>query len=123
MEKLDNLVAEHIADRLLQPERLEKILVSRMAEGVTAGTMRISGRFCGISAIARFCYPHLYPHLWRGLHGTTVASHGRDNPVGTATPSAAEKLDAWREGKGVNRSTAIRRFVEQALRRGKQRPG
>src|SRR5258708_38652840 len=34
MEKLDNLVAEHIADRLLQPERLEKILVSRMAEGV-----------------------------------------------------------------------------------------
>ena len=28
MEKLDNLVAEHIADRLLQPERLEEILAS-----------------------------------------------------------------------------------------------
>jgi len=28
MKKLDNLVAEHIADRLLQPERLEDILAS-----------------------------------------------------------------------------------------------
>ncbi len=28
MEKLDNLVAEHIADRLLQPERLEEVLAS-----------------------------------------------------------------------------------------------
>jgi hypothetical protein len=28
MEKLDNLVAEHMADRLLQPERLEEILAS-----------------------------------------------------------------------------------------------
>lgn len=28
MEKLDNLVAEHLADRLLQPERLEEILAS-----------------------------------------------------------------------------------------------
>jgi len=28
MGKLDNLVAEHIADRLLQPERLEEILAS-----------------------------------------------------------------------------------------------
>jgi site-specific DNA recombinase len=28
MEKLDNLVAQHIADRLLQPERLEEILAS-----------------------------------------------------------------------------------------------
>ncbi|MGO8915152.1 MAG: hypothetical protein ACLQJR_04525 [Stellaceae bacterium] len=28
MEKLDSLVAEHIADRLLQPERLEEILAS-----------------------------------------------------------------------------------------------
>ena len=28
MEKLDNLVAEHIADRLLQPERLEEVLSS-----------------------------------------------------------------------------------------------
>ena len=28
MEKLDDLVAEHIADRLLQPERLEEILAS-----------------------------------------------------------------------------------------------
>lgn len=28
MERLDSLVAEHIADRLLQPERLEEILAS-----------------------------------------------------------------------------------------------
>ena len=28
MEKLDNLIAEHIADRLLQPERLEEVLAS-----------------------------------------------------------------------------------------------
>jgi site-specific DNA recombinase len=28
MEKLDNLVAEHIADRLLQPERLEEVLAT-----------------------------------------------------------------------------------------------
>ena len=28
LEKLDNLVAEHLADRLLQPERLEEILAS-----------------------------------------------------------------------------------------------
>src|SRR3990170_5629787 len=28
MEKLDNLVAEHIANRLLQPERLEEVLAS-----------------------------------------------------------------------------------------------
>ena len=28
MEKLDDLVAEHLADRLLQPERLEEILAS-----------------------------------------------------------------------------------------------
>jgi hypothetical protein len=28
MDKLDNLVAEHIADRLLQPERLEEVLAS-----------------------------------------------------------------------------------------------
>jgi broad specificity phosphatase PhoE len=28
MDKLDSLVAEHIADRLLQPERLEEILAS-----------------------------------------------------------------------------------------------
>ena len=28
MEKLDSLVAEHIADRLLQPERLEEVLAS-----------------------------------------------------------------------------------------------
>ena len=28
MEKLDNLVAEHLADRLLQPARLEEILAS-----------------------------------------------------------------------------------------------
>jgi site-specific DNA recombinase len=28
MEKLDNLVAEHLAGRLLQPERLEEILAS-----------------------------------------------------------------------------------------------
>jgi len=28
MEKLDNLVAEHLADRLLQPERLEEVLAS-----------------------------------------------------------------------------------------------
>ncbi len=28
MEKLDNLVADHIADRLLQPERLEEVLAS-----------------------------------------------------------------------------------------------
>jgi hypothetical protein len=28
MEKLDNLVAEHIADRLLQPKRLEEVLAS-----------------------------------------------------------------------------------------------
>jgi site-specific DNA recombinase len=28
MEKLDNLVASHIADRLLQPERLEEVLAS-----------------------------------------------------------------------------------------------
>ena len=28
MEKLDNLVAEHIAERLLQPERLEEVLAS-----------------------------------------------------------------------------------------------
>ena len=28
MEKLDSLVAGHIADRLLQPERLEELLVS-----------------------------------------------------------------------------------------------
>ena len=30
MEKLDNLVAEHIAERLLQPERLEEILASAL---------------------------------------------------------------------------------------------
>ena len=28
MEKLDNLVAGHIEDRLLQPERLEEVLAS-----------------------------------------------------------------------------------------------
>ena len=28
MDKLDSLVAEHIADRLLQPERLEEVLAS-----------------------------------------------------------------------------------------------
>jgi site-specific DNA recombinase len=28
MGKLDNLVAEHIAERLLQPERLEEVLAS-----------------------------------------------------------------------------------------------
>jgi site-specific DNA recombinase len=28
MEKLENLVAEHIADRLFQPEWLEEVLVS-----------------------------------------------------------------------------------------------
>jgi hypothetical protein len=28
MDKLDNLIAEHIANRLLQPERLEKVLAS-----------------------------------------------------------------------------------------------
>jgi site-specific DNA recombinase len=28
MEKLDSIVAEHIADRLLRPERLEEILAS-----------------------------------------------------------------------------------------------
>ena len=28
MEKLDNLVASHIEDRLLQPERLEEVLAS-----------------------------------------------------------------------------------------------
>jgi site-specific DNA recombinase len=30
MEKLDTLVAEHIADRLLQPERLEEVLASAL---------------------------------------------------------------------------------------------
>jgi hypothetical protein len=29
MEKLDDLVADHLEDRLLQPERLETILASR----------------------------------------------------------------------------------------------
>jgi|GEM_PF-3985545 hypothetical protein len=33
MEKLDNLVAEHLADRLLQPERLEEILASVLDRG------------------------------------------------------------------------------------------
>jgi site-specific DNA recombinase len=36
MEKLDNLVAEHLADRLLQPERREEILASVLIAGRSA---------------------------------------------------------------------------------------
>jgi hypothetical protein len=43
--------------------------------------------------------------------------------VGLSKSLVAE-LDAWCAREGVKfRSTAIRRFVEQGLRRGKQRPG
>lgn len=44
MEKLDSLVAEHLADRLLQPERLGEILASsatavRSAQNADASTL------------------------------------------------------------------------------------
>jgi metal-responsive CopG/Arc/MetJ family transcriptional regulator len=44
-----------------------------------------------------------------------------NRPVTVAlSENLVAKLDAWREGKGINRSTAIRRFVEQGLRKGKR---
>ena len=59
MEKLDNLVADHIADRLLQPDRLEEVLVSvldrrqesaeRRREHIAELNKRASKPTCGSS--------------------------------------------------------------------------